>query len=212
MIPKNVAGISIPDSKIAREAIELSRDASPEFLFNHVMRTFAFGMLLAEARQWTVEPELFLLGAVLHDLGVTEKGHGPQRFEVEGADWARRFLLEKGCSEARADVVWDAIALHTSLGIADRKVPEIALVHLGAGADVIGMQIDRIPANRVDAVLATFPRLAIKQSLVAAFRETIEANPGSAVHTFTMDMAREIVPGFSCPSFAQLIQAAPFAE
>jgi hypothetical protein len=34
--------------------------------------------------------------------------------------------LRWGLSEERAEIVWDAIALHTSVGIANRKRPEVA--------------------------------------------------------------------------------------
>ncbi len=39
--PKNVAGIRIVDSRIAREAAELARESSPPYLFNHAARTYA---------------------------------------------------------------------------------------------------------------------------------------------------------------------------
>jgi hypothetical protein len=32
-----------PDTEICIAAMELARDHSPPFLFNHVMRTYAFG-------------------------------------------------------------------------------------------------------------------------------------------------------------------------
>lgn len=212
MIPGEIAGIRIPDSAIARQATELAREASPAFLFHHVLRTYLFGSLLAEQRGLALDEELFFLGAVLHDLGVTERGHGPQRFEVEGADWAHRFLLEQRYPNERADAVWDAIALHTSVGIADRKRPEIALVHQGASADVIGLRLDELPMDRVEQVLAALPRLDFKRAIVDAFVDTVQANPGSAVHTFTMDLARACVPDFACPTFPELIAAAPFGE
>lgn len=74
----------------------------------------------------------------MHDLGLTERFDAEQRFEVNGADAARAFVLEQGLSDEKAEIVWDAIALHTSIGIAIRKQPEIALVHLGATADLLG--------------------------------------------------------------------------
>jgi UTP:GlnB (protein PII) uridylyltransferase len=72
--------------------------------------------------------ELLYLGAIMHDLGLTERFDAEQRFEVNGADAARAFVLEHGLSDEKAEIVWDAIALHTSIGIAVRKQPEIALV------------------------------------------------------------------------------------
>ena len=212
MLPKHVADIRIPDSAIAKQAYELARETSPEFLLNHVLRTYAFGALFAEKRGWTIDEELFFLSAVLHDLGLTEQGQGPLRFEVEGADWAERFLREKNYPQERTAVVWDAIALHTTVGVAERKQPEIALVQFGAWLDVIGMRHEELDPDRVAAVIAAFPRLDFKREIVQAFVAAIEANPSSAMHAFTMDLARASVPSFHCPSYPELIQRAPFAE
>lgn len=35
--------IIIPDSKVAKEATQLVSEISPEFLYNHCLRTYAFG-------------------------------------------------------------------------------------------------------------------------------------------------------------------------
>lgn len=53
--------------------MELARDHSPAFLFNHVMRSFAFGRAAGEQQGARFDPEMLFLGSVLHDLGLTEK-------------------------------------------------------------------------------------------------------------------------------------------
>ena len=55
------------------------------------------------------------------------------------------FLAARGLSEERAEIVWDAIALHTSIGIANRKRPEIALANAGIGIDVSKRGAERLP-------------------------------------------------------------------
>ena len=50
------------------------------------MRTYFFGALLGQRDSLKYDRELFYLGAVLHDLGLTERFSGQQRFEVDGAD------------------------------------------------------------------------------------------------------------------------------
>jgi hypothetical protein len=40
-----IAGIKIPDSKMARDLTELIRDKEPELLFHHSSRVFLFGAL-----------------------------------------------------------------------------------------------------------------------------------------------------------------------
>ena len=212
MSASSIPGIPFPDTALAEDARALAEAHSPDFLYHHVMRTYAFGMLIAQARRLELDREQLFLGAVLHDLGVTRAGLGPQRFEVEGADWALRFLLERGYPEAKAEVVWDAIALHTAMGIAHRKRPEIALVHLGAGVDVIGQGLEALPRDAVEAILAAYPRLGFKTQMLEALLDTVRANPGAGRHTFLMDAARSCIPGFSCPTFPELLAGAPFVE
>jgi hypothetical protein len=80
------SGIKIPDSKIAREAAELVRQHETEMLYNHSVRVFAFGAYHTDTK----------------------------RFEVDGADAARECLRSHGIPEPKADLVWEAIALHTT--------------------------------------------------------------------------------------------------
>ena len=42
-----LAGIKVPDTVLVRDAIDLSRSVSEPFLFNHVMRSWLFGVLLS---------------------------------------------------------------------------------------------------------------------------------------------------------------------
>jgi hypothetical protein len=43
---------------------------------------------------------------------------GVSGFKVNGADAARAFVLKHGLSDEKAEIVWDAIALHTLIGSA----------------------------------------------------------------------------------------------
>ncbi|MFD0392518.1 HD domain-containing protein [Streptomyces nogalater] len=109
--------------------------------------------------------ELAFVATVLHDLGLVEAFQTPsERFEVDGADAARRFLHRLRVPAGRVDVVWDAIALHTSAGIAARKRPEIALVSVGSALDFTGNGLDRIPADVLAEVLGNFPGWSSRRS------------------------------------------------
>jgi hypothetical protein len=46
-IPREVAGVELPDSKLARDATDYVRELSAPVVFNHVLRTYVFGALLA---------------------------------------------------------------------------------------------------------------------------------------------------------------------
>ena len=99
---------SIPDSEICKKATQLVTEISPTSLCNHCIRTFLFGDLLGIRDGLKCDRELLYLGAIMHDLGLTERFDAEQRFEVNGADAARAFVLEHGLSDEKAEIVWDA--------------------------------------------------------------------------------------------------------
>jgi HD superfamily phosphodiesterase len=133
-----LAGIKVPDTVLVRDAIDLSRNASKPFLFNHSMRSWLFSVLLSESAERAPDPELLAVATILHDLGLTDRYTAESRFEVDGANAARSFLKGRDISTQQTQVVWDAIALHTTRSIALHKEPEVAMTHSGITADVLG--------------------------------------------------------------------------
>jgi HD superfamily phosphodiesterase len=130
---ESLAGVRIPDTPLAKAAVDLLEAASPQFLCNHCVRTYVFGTLAVRSiGRSIIDEEVAYCAALLHDLGLVPAHAGENRFEVDGADAAREFCLKHQVAPERADRVWEAIALHTSTGIASRMAAEIALVHLGA--------------------------------------------------------------------------------
>src|SRR5919202_385354 len=110
-----IAGVAITDSAAAGPATDLVREAADDLLFHHSRRVFLWGTLKGRYRGLEADPDLLYVGAMFHDLGLTE-GYRTRsrRFEVDGAETARTFLLDHGYSEADARQVWYAIALHTT--------------------------------------------------------------------------------------------------
>lgn len=203
---------AIPDSEICRKATQLVTEISPTFLCHHCIRTFLFGDLLGQRDGLKFDRELVYLGAVMHDLGLTERFDGDQRFEVDGADAARAFVLEHGLSDEKAEVVWDAIALHTSIGIASRKQPEIALVHLGASADVLGMRISDIPSETVEQVIDEYPRVGMNRALTELLSSQVRRKPKTVAFTWLVEVGRCCVHGFSLPNWNEMLALSPFTE
>ena len=116
VMSESVAGIPIPDSRLAREATALLREYGTLLLFAHSLRVYLFGAPRppppAQARPRAARPR-----AVFHDLGLTPNYRSPDhRFEVDSANAAREFLRAHGIDERDIGVVWDAIAPHTSTG------------------------------------------------------------------------------------------------
>src|ERR1700681_5111321 len=134
---KSVAGIRIPDTALCNAAVDLLESSSPEFLCTHCLRTYIFGSLAVRALGHAdIDEEAAFCAAALHDLGLVPAYQRDNRFEVDGADAARQFCSKHQVPPERADLVWEAIALHTSPGIATRLADEIAVVHLRAGLEV----------------------------------------------------------------------------
>jgi hypothetical protein len=150
---------AIPDSSIAAQAIEMAQDICPEFMVRHCFRSYCFGALLAARNALPLDRETFFISAMLHDLALAEPHiASPGSFEWIGAKLAHEFCIDKQQSEARATTVHNAIALHTSLGIAHRYPPEIAMLHFGTAMDLFGMRIEEIPDNNLHDILSEYPR------------------------------------------------------
>src|ERR1700747_2995664 len=112
--------IDLLHSEIACAAMQVVYDISPAFVAHHSLRSYLYGRELAAAKglrsDVDYDDELVCLSCILHDLGVTDYANGDQRFEVDGADAAARFLRDHGVQEARITTAWQAIALHISIG------------------------------------------------------------------------------------------------
>lgn len=208
--PVIIGGFSAPDSELARKATSLVERVHTKPLLHHVQRTWWFAEFLGQQRGMKYDREAVYLAALLHDLGLTEEFAADQRFEVDGADAASRFLRANGYAEAKAELVWDAIALHSSAGIADRKQPEIALIYMGAHVDVMGLHLDEITPALVEDTLALYPRIGMKAAFTQAVAEVARKKPFTAIGTGLGDVARRHIHGFDCPNVCDLIDNAPF--
>jgi hypothetical protein len=205
--------VAAPDSRLAREATELIRSVEPDLLYNHSLRVYAFGGLQGEHRGLSYDPELLYIGAMFHDIGLVE-GHrsAHDRFEVDGANAAREFLVGQGVTGDALRIVWDAIALHTTPGIPQHKEPEVALVTAGVELDVLGFGYDDISAEDREAVLAAYPRVDFKESIIQAFADGMAHRPETVFGTMNADVLAENLPGYVRPNFCALIRASKHAN
>ena len=176
-----VGRLDLPDSDIACAAIQLVFDVSPEFVANHSLRSYLFARELATAKglqpDVDYDDELVFLSCILHDLGVTDYANGDQRFEVDGADAAARFLRDHGVQEARVTTAWQAIALHTSIGLAHKFGAEQAITQMGIAADIVGADGHLLPSGFADRVHASWPRHDLGYALTELIADQVEANP-----------------------------------
>ncbi|MET0475967.1 MAG: HD domain-containing protein [Mycobacterium sp.] len=207
-LPTTIAGIEIPDTPLVRATTEFIRDAEDDLLFDHSRRVFLFGALQGRRRALNPNLELLYVGAMFHDLGLTEpyRTTSALRFEVDGANAARDFLLEHGATEADARKVWLGIALHTTPGVPEFLDPETALVTAGVETDVLGIGREDLSEEARAAVTAAHPRPDFKRRILAAFNEGVRHRPDTAFGTVNADVLAHFDEEFVRGDFVDVIR------
>jgi len=203
---ESIAGIDIPDTPLVRAITAHIRDAEDDLLFNHSRRVFIFGAL--QGRRRGLQPNLNLLyaGAMFHDIGLTERyRESTLRFEVDGANAAREFLLEHDVAAADAEKVWLGIALHTTPGVPEFLAPETALVTAVVETDVLGIGRDDLSPEALEAVTAAHPRPDFKRQILAAFNDGMKHRPETTFGTCNADVLERFDPGFVRDNFVDTI-------
>src|SRR3954447_22719690 len=206
-----ISGVKIPDSKLARQAAELVRSYENEMLFNHSVRVYVFGAIKGLRLKLKFDSELLYVAALFHDLGLVDHYHTEtKRFEVDGADAARDFLRARGIAEAEADLVWEAVALHTTPGIPQFMRPEIALTNAGVLVDVVGVGYDEYTAEQRDQVIAALPRGDFKNEFVEVQTCSAMKKPQTTFGTVNFDYIEDRDPSFRKPNACTRIRNTPW--
>jgi hypothetical protein len=204
---ETIAGIKIPDSKMAKDLTELIRDKEPVLLYHHSRRVYLFGALTGQRNGLAYDPELLYVGAMFHDIGLTEQYRDSMlRFEVDGANAARDFLRKYGVPESSVEMVWDAIALHTTPGIPEHKKAVVALVTAGVEMDVLGFAYKKFDEQQRLGVVAAHPRgNQFKQDIIDAFYHGMAHRPASTFGTVNDDVLAFKNPKFERADFCKII-------
>jgi hypothetical protein len=208
----DLAGINVVDTQLVHDAMELARNVSEPYLFNHVMRSWLFGVVIAADAKPAPDPELLAVASILHDLGLTDRYSAQERFEVDGANAARSFLKERGIPAHQIQLVWDAIALHTTRSIALHKEQEVVMTHSGIFVDVLGVGLELIPQNKLRAILAEFPRLSMKKQFRDSLCGVIRRKPATSFDNSLKEFGARYVEGYTAPNVTDIFENAPFNE
>lgn len=210
----NVAGLILPDTSLIRDITSHVREVEDDLLFDHSRRVYFFGAMHGRRRGLRPDPELLYAGAMFHDVGLTEpfRSSSERRFEVDSANAAREFLLERGVDTASARLVWLSIALHTTPGIPEFLEPEIALVTAGVETDVMGVDRDALPPEALDAVTAAHPRPEFKHRILAAFADGMRHRPHTTFGTVNADVLARDDRSFMREDFTDIILASGWPE
>jgi hypothetical protein len=207
-----ISGIRIPDSKLANEITQFIRDTETTLLFNHSSRVYYFGALSGQRRGFKFDAELLYAGAMFHDMGlVPAHSSEADRFEVDGANAARDFLRGHNISKQDIDLVWTAIALHTTPSIPQYMHPVVALVTAGVEMDVLGIDYSAFTDSDRSAVVKAFPRTAhFKEDILQAFYDGIRHKPETTFGNVKADVLADKDPGFHRINFCSVIRNSPW--
>jgi hypothetical protein len=167
------ATLALPTGPLAEASLRLARESESAPIADHSVRSFLFARLVAEQEgsvaDAAYDEDLLFAACVLHDLGLGSLATAEARFEVEGADLAASVLTGHGVAAADVDRVWEAIALHSSLGIADRRGLLTSLTHKGVFTDV--GRFAGVGTALLGQVHAAYPRPAGDRSIEDAIVE-----------------------------------------
>jgi hypothetical protein len=145
---------------------------------------------------------------MFHDMGLTEAySSEDERFEVDGANTAGDFLRSHGIAQHDIDVVWTAIALHTTPGISQHMHPVIALVTAGVEMDVLGLAYSDYSDIERRAVEHAHPRTDhFKEDIIQAFYDGIQHKPDTTFGNVKADVLADKNPMFMRGNFCSVIR------
>jgi len=201
VMPMHPELVDPPDTDTARQARDLLHASCAAHVAAHCERSFQFAALLARGEEVDIDLEVLYVGTLLHDLGLSTRFEGPERFEMRGANAARALLLDGGMERARAEKVWDVIALHASTAIAAHKSTETRIANRGISVDVRGAGVDHLSAGAVRAVLDHWPRADFPEAFSQTLIDEVRANPASTRSSWMECIAVAHVPGFQPADF-----------
>ena len=179
--------LALPTGPLVDASMGLVRSTENQSIADHSIRSFIFARLLAEREgalnDAAYDEELLFAATVMHDLGLGEHARGEARFEVEGADLAAGVLRKHGVGEADVDRVWEAIALHSSHGLAERRGLLTYLTYKGVFIDA-GRITDALADELRQRVVTAYPRPSdgpyLRDAIIAhGQRSPSAAPPGS---------------------------------
>jgi hypothetical protein len=186
---------NLPSDEISARGLALVAAFESKSIINHSIRSYLFAKAFADSEQLVAgddydENSLFF-ACLFHDLGIGADAPGRERYEVEGADLAADFLCAQGWEPARVDGVWEAIALHTSEGIAERRSVLTKLTRAGISMD-FGARPHIVSQETDVLVHSRYPRLGVVTALVNEIvAKASTASSAAPLYSFPGELVRE---------------------
>jgi hypothetical protein len=211
-VMQTIAGVRVPDSPLITDVLKYAQKVYDPYLFNHAMRSWLFAAKIGQSKGIDCDLEVVAVGTILHDIGLSAAVSGPNRFEVNGAAAARSFVEQRGMSPGRAQLIWDLVALNSTVSIALHKEAEVAVGTMGIGLDYGGFFLELIPSADVTEILRAYPRLNMKTKFTETCCRLVTAKLETSSDNFLRDFGERFVPGYKPVSTVDLLMNAPFEE
>lgn len=191
--------LALPTGPLVDASLVLVRSTETRPIVDHSIRTFLFARLLADHEgcldDAAYDEELLFAATVMHDLGLGDHAQAHARFEVEGADLAAAVLREHGVAEADVDRVWEAIALHSSHGLAERRGLLTYLTYRGVFVDA-GQITDVVAKALRKEVFNAYPKPTqgpyLADAIIAHAQRSPAAAPPGSLGAFLLLQQRSI--------------------
>jgi len=211
-----IANITLPLTPTITKALKFARANMDNQTYNHVLRSWLTAQAslshLPASVQKGVDIEVLAVSTILHDLGWSNNSalvSVDKRFEVDGAEVAREFLKREGegnWNERRIQLVWDAIALHTTRDISLHKEREVWLTSLGILAELVGPEvaINLIGPGKIavtqkewDEIAAEYPRQGFRSFFNGVMIGFCASKPKTTYQNFMGDYGEKFLEGYS---------------
>jgi HD domain len=210
-----LAGVEVPDTPLISAALDFVRERSPEVLYHHCVRGWLFGCIIASKvpRFASIDREVHAIAVLFHDIGLIE-GDDPKaagiisqdkRFEVDGANAARDFLRREAEADQwdqhRQQLVWDTIALHSTVSISLHKEVEVQAAIAGIFTDITRHFLEfagLVSDAEWDAICKEYPRLnSMKEAATELLCNVCRKKPETTYDNFLRDYGEKHVEGYN---------------
>jgi hypothetical protein len=168
--------LPLPDSRLARDAEGECRELLTPIMVNHSLRTFWFGLALAQRDGLTLDREHLYVTSLLHDIAL-ESPDPKCCFAIAGGRRMQALALRADCDAALAETLGDAIAQHITPGVDAGAGPLAPTIAAGAMLDLTGLRLTDLAPGFVAGVHRRHPRLGCAKHLAECWRREVRAFP-----------------------------------
>jgi hypothetical protein len=175
-LPRSIADIAVPQDDVATATWDWAYRSLPAYLLTHSVRAYCWGAAIARHEGWTFDRQVLWAASLMHDGALARLTRNTMCFEVEGAEFARRFLGRAGLGEDAADRVAIAIILHMRPAVTLDDGVESVLLDRSTALDVRGVDYPLVDDLR-PRVMGEYPRGAFDHLFLDAIAREAASRP-----------------------------------